>query len=49
MMELKYCLDEIDTDVVDEKGLEYRDSEYSQQMTEDTFNQIFGSEEQEPG
>jgi|TARA_A100001015_G_scaffold44559_1_gene48982 hypothetical protein len=42
-------LDETDTDVVDDKGLEYRDSEYSQQMTEDTFNEIFGSEGQEPG
>jgi len=41
-------LDEIDMSTVDEMGNTYRDSPYSSQMTEETFNAVFG-EGQEPG
>ena len=41
-------LDEIDMSTVDEYGNTYRDSPYSSQMTEETFNAVFG-EGQEPG
>ena len=42
-------LDEVDMSTVDEMGNTYRDSPYAQQMTEDTFNEIFSNEGQEPG
>ena len=42
-------LDEIDMSVTDEYGNSYRDSVYSNQMTEKTFNETFGNEGQEPG
>ena len=41
-------LDEIDMSTVDDMGNTYRDSPYSSQMTEETFNAVFG-EGQEPG
>tara|TARA_Y100000593_G_C4257940_1_gene310638 strand:+ start:195 stop:1130 length:936 start_codon:yes stop_codon:yes gene_type:complete len=41
-------LDEIDMSAVDDMGNTYRDSPYSSQMTEETFNAVFG-EGQEPG
>ena len=41
-------LNEIDMSTVDDMGNTYRDSPYSSQMTEETFNAVFG-EGQEPG
>ena len=41
-------LDEINMNTVDDMGNTYRDSPYSSQMTEETFNSVFG-EGQEPG
>ena len=42
-------LDEIDMSATDEYGNSYRDSVYSNQMTEKTFNEIFGSGEPAKG
>tara|TARA_R100001163_G_scaffold6349_1_gene7155 strand:- start:45 stop:998 length:954 start_codon:yes stop_codon:yes gene_type:complete len=42
-------LDEININTVDDMGNTYRDSPYSSQMTEETFNSVFGNEGQEPG
>jgi len=41
--------DELDMSTVDDMGNTYRDSPYSSQMTEETFNAVFGDKEQEPG
>ena len=42
-------VDEIDMSTVDEMGNTYRNSPFSTQMTEETFNEVFGNEGQEPG
>tara|TARA_R100001086_G_scaffold127900_2_gene66198 strand:+ start:1237 stop:2193 length:957 start_codon:yes stop_codon:yes gene_type:complete len=42
-------LDEIDMSATDEYGNSYRDSVYSNQMTEKTFNEVFGSGEPAKG
>ena len=42
-------VDEISMETVDEYGNTYRDSPYSTQMTEETFDAVFGNTGQETG